>query len=117
MQRYTESGVIGINCKSLQGPKTDPAVLCQLHTAMTRGQHFHGEILNYRQDSPPFWNELSIKPVLDARGVITQYVAVQRDVTAGRQVDADLVLAAPPSGAHLDWKILAVCRAKLLPCN
>ncbi len=91
---YTESEVIGINCKFLQGPKTDSVMLSRLNTAMAHGQLFHGEILNYRKDGSQFWNELSINPVLDARGVITQFVAVQRDVTARRQADEDQMLAA-----------------------
>ncbi len=52
-------------------------------------------ILNYRKDGTAFWNELSLSPVHDARGVTTHVVGIQADVTAR-------VLGEQERAAHLD---------------
>ncbi len=51
---------------------------------------FEGEILNYRRDSTPFWNELSIIPNFDKTGQLVQFIGIQRDVTDWRRAEAAL---------------------------
>ncbi|MNY76341.1 Blue-light photoreceptor [compost metagenome] len=43
-------------------------------------------IRNYRKDGTPFWNELSITPVLNEADQLTYYIGIQKDVT--EQVEA-----------------------------
>ena len=54
-------------------------------------QAYQGRILNYRRDGSAFWNQLTICPVRDWQGAITNFVSVQRDVTG--DVAADLATA------------------------
>ncbi|MCF8168959.1 MAG: response regulator, partial [Rhodoferax sp.] len=61
--------------------------------AMSKAQPFHGGILNYRKDGTAFWNELSILPVFDANGVLSQFVGVQRNISERKAAQAELVLA------------------------
>ncbi|HEX3131962.1 MAG TPA: PAS domain-containing protein, partial [Planctomycetota bacterium] len=39
------------------------------------------EILNYRKDGTTFWNDLSITPVYDDRGLLVYWVGIQNDVS------------------------------------
>ena len=78
---YSLQDLLGRSCRILQGPDTDPQTVQRIRTALATGQPFHGEILNYRKDGTTFWNELSIIPVRDPAGVLTQFVGVQRDVS------------------------------------
>ena len=39
-------------------------------------------LLNYRADGTPFWNEVSVAPLMGADGELTHFVGVQNDVTA-----------------------------------
>jgi diguanylate cyclase (GGDEF)-like protein/PAS domain S-box-containing protein len=91
---YTAADMIGRSCALLQGPGTSPEMVAALRVAIDTAQPFHGVLLNYRKDGSPFWNELSLTPVFDAEGHLTQYVGVQRDVTARRLADEQLLLAA-----------------------
>ena len=45
------------------------------------GAGLPGEILNYRANGEPFWNGLSIRPIRDPSGVVTQFVSAQMDIT------------------------------------
>lgn len=91
---YNAQEVVGQNCKLLQGPDTDPGVVAQLKDCLQSQKLFHGELLNYRKDGTTFWNELSLAPVFDEQGKLSQYVGVQRDVSAKYEAKAEISLAA-----------------------
>lgn len=84
---YTVEEVIGQTPRILQGPKTDPATLRQIRTALEQWQPIMVELLNYRKDGSEFWVELSIFPVADATGWYTHWISIQRDVTERKQAE------------------------------
>lgn len=81
---YACADMVGRNCKVLQGPLTDADTVTQIRRAVATSGSFQGELLNYRKDGSSFWNELSIAPVLDDSGRVTQFIGVTRDVTMRR---------------------------------
>ncbi|MBG6079223.1 sensor domain-containing protein [Rubrivivax gelatinosus] len=91
---YTEAEMVGRPAAFLHGADTDPGLLRALREALRTSSPFHGELLNYRKDGTPFWNEMSLAPVLDAQGVTIQFVGVMSDVSARRELAAQLLLAA-----------------------
>jgi len=84
---YTAAEVAGLNCRLLQGPETDPEAVARVRAAVRDGEPCVVEVLNYRKDGTPFWNELSISPVRDEAGRLTHFVGVQADVTARRRLE------------------------------
>ncbi|WP_243651097.1 putative bifunctional diguanylate cyclase/phosphodiesterase [Rubrivivax gelatinosus] len=91
---YTAEEMIGSSCALLQGPGTSAETVQAMRAALDRGEPFRAELLNYRKDGTPFWNELKIVPVCGDDGTLTQFVGVQRDVTARRDAMNKLSLAA-----------------------
>lgn len=87
---YTALELLGRNCRFLQGPDTDTAAVAEVRAALAAGRTCDVELLNYRKDGTPFWNQLSISPVHDADGLLTHFVGVQRDVTARKAAEAAL---------------------------
>jgi PAS domain S-box-containing protein len=85
---YTQEEVLGRNCRFLQGPQTDPDTVAQVREAVRASRPCSAEILNYRKDGTPFWNALSISPVLDGDNQATHFVGVQADVTERRVLEA-----------------------------
>ncbi|MHA3704557.1 SpoIIE family protein phosphatase [Jatrophihabitans sp. YIM 134969] len=83
----TSAEVLGHNCRFLQGPDTDRTVVAEIRDAVAAGTPITATLLNYRSDGVPFWNRVSISPVLDGSGEITHFVGVQVDVT--ERVEAD----------------------------
>jgi putative two-component system response regulator len=82
---YSTEEVIGHNCRFLQGPQTDPAIVKEIRDAIAERRPFSGMILNYRKDGTPFVDELSINPVLDDAGQLLNFVGLQNDVTEREQ--------------------------------
>src|ERR671918_174498 len=78
---YTVEEVLGRNCRFLQSEDRDQPALGELRTAIREGRHCTVVLRNYRKDGTLFWNELSIYPVRDEDGRMTNFVGVQNDVT------------------------------------
>jgi PAS domain S-box-containing protein len=85
---YPEAEVLGRNCSFLQGPGTSQETILKMRAALDAEQPFEGEILNYRKDGAPFWNELTIAPIVDPAGGPSRFVGIQRDVTERKRTTA-----------------------------
>lgn len=90
MTGYTAEEVIGKTPRILQGLLTERAIIMRLRANLTSGELFEGETINYRKDGSPFSMEWQVDALRDTSGNVTQYVAVQRDVTARNQAGARL---------------------------
>jgi PAS domain S-box-containing protein len=78
---YAAEEVLGRNCHFLQREDRDQSALGELRAAVYEGRHCTVVLRNYRKDGTLFWNELSIYPVRDEDGRMTNFVGVQNDVT------------------------------------
>jgi len=90
MTGWAAEDILGRSPRILQGPKTDRAIFRDLKTLLRRGKHWEGKTVNYRRDGSEFVMEWSIVPVLDDRGAINQYLAVQRDITGRVETERQL---------------------------
>ncbi|MER3434005.1 MAG: hypothetical protein C4288_11370 [Leptolyngbya sp. ERB_1_1] len=81
MSGYAAEEVIGKTPRILQGERTDRALLSKVKRAIREGRSIQVELVNYRKDRSEYWVDLNVVPITNARGVITHYVAVQRDIT------------------------------------
>jgi len=79
---YTSDEVLGLNCRFLQGPDTDPEAVARLRKGLEDRQSISVTLLNYRHDGSAFYNHVVVSPVFDAAGALTHQVSVQSDVTA-----------------------------------
>ena len=88
---YSINEVIGKNCRFLQGVETAQPPLQELWTALQEQRECHVTLRNYRKDGTLFWNELSISPVRDTSGKLTNYIGIQTDITELQQAKAALL--------------------------
>jgi PAS domain S-box-containing protein len=90
---YSNDVTLGVNCRFLQGQDTDPDAIAEIREALSAEEPLTTELLNYRADGTPFWNELTIAPVSGPRGDrTTHFVGFQRDVTARKRRDRMLAV-------------------------
>ena len=71
----------------LQGPNTDRASIAAISQALSRGEGVSVELLNYHKSGRSYWNLIEIQPVHDASGRLVQFVAIESDVTARKQLE------------------------------
>jgi PAS domain S-box-containing protein len=84
---YQPHEVLGKTPRILQGSKTDRSELDKVRLALSNWKSVTIEVINYRKDGSEFWNEFSLVPVADNRGLYTHWIAVQRDTTRRKQLD------------------------------
>ena len=90
MTGYTAEEAIGKTPRILQGARTDKAVLSRLRKNLELGEAFEGETINYRKDGQEFDLEWQIAPIYGPDGKITHFVAIQRDITDQKILEARL---------------------------
>ncbi|WP_222845550.1 PAS domain-containing protein [Natronomonas salsuginis] len=90
MTGYPRSDSIDENCRFLQGPETDEQSVNELRQAIDTGEATTVEIKNYRRDGEPFWNRVSISPLLSEDGEAESWVGFQRDITAYKNREREL---------------------------
>ncbi|MEZ2223529.1 PAS domain-containing protein [Rhizobium sp. RCC_161_2] len=83
---YTAEEVLGRNCRFLQGEATSKTAIAQIRAAVAQESETTIEILNYKKDGTPFWNQLHISPIVDEQGELAYYFASQIDMTEYRRV-------------------------------
>ncbi|MFI3198315.1 MAG: PAS domain-containing protein [Methylococcaceae bacterium] len=84
---YSRTEILGQNCRFMRGPLTDKKTLNNMRLAIKNNTTFSGEILNYRKDGTLFWNELTISPVFDEQGQLTNFISSTRDITDRKQIE------------------------------
>ena len=87
---YGPAESLGRNCRFLQGEGTDQRTVDRVRAALEAEEPVSVEILNYRADGEPFWNDLKIVPVTDGDGEVTHFLGFQDDITERRQREIDL---------------------------
>jgi PAS domain S-box-containing protein len=85
---YSEEEVIGKTPRILQGVDTDRDTLDRIRNSLEKGQSIREDILNYTKSGEPYWLDLNITPVTNEYGLITHFIAIERDVTQ-RKVQED----------------------------
>lgn len=83
--------IIGKNCRILQGKDTGQPELKKIRKAVKEESGVSIRIKNYRKDGTLFWNDLTISPVFNRQGVLTNYIGVLNDVTERKLVEDTLL--------------------------
>lgn len=83
--------VRGKNPKAfLHGPRTSLTAASRLGASLRKGQAVTDfEMLNYKKSGEPYWVSLNIQPVANDAGEITQYVAIESDITQRKRAEQE----------------------------
>ena len=80
MSLYPKEEILGRNCRFMQGPLTNKETVKQVRQAVDAGEQLDVEILNYRKDGIPFWNNFLMLPVLKKKK-LRYFVAIQKNIS------------------------------------
>ena len=91
---YDADEVIGRSTRLLHGPNTDPQTVAAVRAAMEAQRPVRVELLHYSRDGEEFWIDTNIVPLRDARGSVTHFATIGRDLSATKQLQQELRLMA-----------------------
>ncbi len=78
---YSDKEILHKNCRFLQGDDINQRSLNKLRKAIKEGKSCQALLRNYKRDGTMFWNDLYISPIKNNKGVVTNFIGVQNDVT------------------------------------
>lgn len=81
MTGYAPEDVIGQSPRILQGPRTDQNELNKLIQVLKKNIPTSVTILGYNKSGDEYWSRISVSPVFDATGNVSNYVGIIRDAT------------------------------------
>jgi PAS domain S-box-containing protein len=84
---YPPAYAIGRNCRFLQGEETREEPVAKMRAAIENEEATTVELRNYRCDGELFWNEVTIAPLRDETGTVTNYVGFQQEVTRRKRAE------------------------------
>ena len=87
---YTQDEVRGRNPSLMQSGETPPETFRQMWQALTRGDTWHGELINRRRNGETFIESAVISPVRRADGSISHYLGITRDITGEKRIEQEL---------------------------
>ena len=93
---YTRDEVIGkLAPELLRGPGSDPAAGAMIDECLRSGQAVKNiEIVNYAKDGTPYWVDVEIQPVFNSAGALTNFVAIENDITRRKNDERRLATSA-----------------------
>ena len=87
---YTREEALGQNPRILKSGKHDETFYRKMWDTLRAGRVWSGRMVNRKKDGTLYEEEATISPIRDSAGVITNYVAVKRDVTNELKLEAQL---------------------------
>jgi len=113
---YSGEEALGRNPRFLKSGVQDSAFYEELWRTVQSGRIWHGEIANRRKDGRVYTEEMTITPVRDIGGAISNYIAIKQDVTERRaaeevrtflasivEASSDAIMTATPEGTLKSW--------------
>ena len=72
----------------LQGPETNPLTVSYLRNQIVNGEPFNAEILNYSKSGEPYWVRIDGQPIINEKGEITGFFALEADITKEKESES-----------------------------
>ncbi|WP_158849158.1 PAS domain-containing sensor histidine kinase [Algibacter sp. L1A34] len=86
---YSEVEILNHNCRFLQAQDRNQEPLKKLRTAIKNGESCQATLRNYKKDGSLFWNDLYIFPITNSKGIVTNFIGIQNDVTLRKKVEEE----------------------------
>ncbi|MEO1033551.1 MAG: PAS domain S-box protein [Bacteroidota bacterium] len=84
---YSREEILHKNCRFLQGEDREQEGLYRVREAIKNGESCLVTLRNYKKDGTLFYNDLYITPITNKRGIVTNFIGVQNDVTERVRVE------------------------------
>nr|AML77584.1 putative LOV domain-containing protein [Masdevallia yungasensis] len=79
LTEYSREEILGRNCRFLQGPETDQAVVSKIREAIREQKEITVQLINYTKSGKKFWNLFHLQPMKDQKGELQYFIGVQLD--------------------------------------
>jgi PAS domain S-box-containing protein len=90
MTGYSSKDILGKTPRVLNSGRHDAAFFKSLWNTILSGKVFSGVFINRKKSGKLYYAEKTITPIKDANGIITHFVATEKDITERKHLEAQL---------------------------
>lgn len=108
---YQPEEIIGKSTRLLHGPKTNADTVARMHAAMQEERPVRVELLHYNRAGAEHWLDINVVPLRDSQGQVTHFAAIERDLTATKLLQDELLRL-----AHTDALTGLLNRRRFMEC-
>lgn len=90
---YLANESIGKKTNILKSGAHPQSLYIEMWETIKKGEKWVGELINKRKNGESFWVLSSISPIKNKKGDITNFVAMQADISASKKLESDLIKA------------------------
>jgi len=91
MTGYSKEEAIGKNPRILKSGKHENGFFSKLWDTINAGNVWHGEVTNKKKDGAFYSEEMTITPVKNLHGEITNFIAVKQDITERKIIESQFL--------------------------
>jgi PAS domain S-box-containing protein len=102
---FSSAGELGGTPNFLRGRNEDPRVLAEIHHALVQQQPIRRQVVFFRKDGTEYWMDIDVVPIFNATGACTHLAAIERDITAARKNEEQLLWKTALLEAQLESSI------------
>ena len=114
---YTPQEVLGVNPNVLRSGQTPAATYEAMWAALRAGQVWRGEFVNRRKDGSLYAESAIVAPLIDAAGRTTHYLGIKQDITAQKETEKALRLAASVVAQTHDGVMVCDAQLRIIDVN
>ncbi|NTW56808.1 MAG: PAS domain S-box protein [Chlorobiaceae bacterium] len=88
---YEKNDVLGCNEKILHSGLMPKEINEEIWQTILSGGVWHGELYNRKKSGELYWEEAVISPIVNEKGVISNFVSVKEDITEKKKLWTELI--------------------------
>jgi len=88
---YSPEEVVGSHSHIVKSGMTPPETYAQMWNTILAGNSWRGQLLNRKKTGELFWVETTISSIKNQAGEITQFLAVQEDISEQKRLEAEIL--------------------------
>jgi PAS domain S-box-containing protein len=101
---WTAEEVIGKSPRMFASPRAEPGQRVELRKQMEKWESARADLLNRSKNGLDFWTELDLFPVNNETGRCTHWVAIQRNISRRKELEASIAKAQAAEQKHIALK-------------
>ena len=86
-----ETEIIGKDYRSISLSMRDKSIMKPIWAKLSSGEIWKGELINRNHNGKSYWAETTIVPLLDVNEKPHQFLAIQTDITARKELESQLL--------------------------
>lgn len=88
---YSKEEVLGQSTRMLKSGITPNEIYHELWSTIKSGKMWQGELVNKRKDGELYWENMTISPIYDEKGVVINYLGIKQDISERKKAEEEIL--------------------------